>query len=45
MAAHAQPIIDWWTNREEIVDNESGDEKSRCFTAQQLVEMDFLEVL
>ena len=39
-ADHCQPIIDWWNNRQEIVDNESNDEKSSCFTAQQLLEMD-----
>ena len=37
---HCQPIIDWWHNRQEIIDEESGDEKSRCFSAQQLLEMD-----
>jgi len=39
-AEHCQPIIDWWTNRQEIVDSENNDEKSRCFTAQQLLDMD-----
>lgn len=34
---HCQPIKDWWDNRTEIVDAETGDEKSRCFTAQQLL--------
>ena len=29
-----------WTNRQEIVDAENNDEKSRCFTAQQLLDMD-----
>ena len=37
---HCQPIIDWWNNRQEIVDTENNDEKSRCFTAQQLLDMD-----
>lgn len=37
---HCQPIIDWWNDRHEIVDSDSNDEKSRCFTAQQLMEMD-----
>lgn len=37
---HCQPIIDWWNNRQEIVDAENNDEKSRCFTAQQLLDMD-----
>ena len=39
-AEHCQPIIDWWNNRQEIVDEENNDEKSRCFTAQQLLDMD-----
>ena len=39
-AEHCQPIIDWWTNRQEIVDAENSNEKSRCFTAQQLLDMD-----
>ncbi len=39
-AEHCQPIIDWWNNRHEIVDAENNDEKSRCFTAQQLLELD-----
>ena len=39
-AEHCQPIIEWWNNREEIVDTENNDEKSRCFTAQQLLGMD-----
>ena len=39
-AEHCQPIIDWWNNRQEIVDAENNDEKSRCFTAQQLLDMD-----
>ena len=37
---HCQPIMDWWNGRHEIVDGESNDEKSRCFTAQQLLDMD-----
>lgn len=36
---HCQPIRDWWNNRKEIVDAETGDEKSRCFTAQQLIDL------
>ena len=36
---HCQPMIDWWNDRKEIV-SEEGDEKSRCFTAQQLLDMD-----
>ena len=38
-AAHCQPIKDWWQNRVEMIDAESGDEKSRRFSAQEL--MDF----
>jgi type I restriction enzyme M protein len=36
---HCQPIRDWWTNRVEMIDSETGDEKSRCFTAQQLLDL------
>lgn len=36
---HCQPIMDWWNDRKEIV-SEDGDEKSRCFTVQQLLDMD-----
>ena len=39
-AEHCQPVVDWWNNRQEIIDTENNDEKSRCFTAQQLLEMD-----
>ena len=39
-AEHCQPIVEWWNNRQEIVDAENNDEKSRCFTAQQLLDMD-----
>lgn len=39
-AEHCGPIIDWWNNRQEIVDTENNNEKSRCFTAQQLLELD-----
>lgn len=39
-AEHCQPILDWWTDRKEIVDADNNDEKSRCFTAQQLLDMD-----
>lgn len=28
-AEHCQPIIDWWNNRQEIIDSENNDEKSR----------------
>ena len=36
---HCQPIRDWWNNRQEIIDQETGDEKSRCFTAQELINL------
>ena len=39
LAAHCQPIKDWWNNRMEIIDEESGDEKSRKFTAQELIDL------
>ena len=38
---HCQPIRDWWNNRQEIIDEETGDEKSHCFTAQQLVDLQY----
>ena len=36
---HCKPIEDWWNNREEIV-VEEGNEKSKCFTAEQLIALD-----
>ena len=36
---HTQPIQDWWNDRKEIVGEEFGD-KSRVFTAQQLLDLD-----
>jgi type I restriction enzyme M protein len=39
-AEHCQPIIDWWNERHEIVDRDNNDEKSRCFTAEQLMALD-----
>ena len=36
---HCKPMVEWWNNRKEIVDAETGDEKSRCFTAQQLIDL------
>lgn len=39
-AEHCRPIIDWWIDRKEIVDYDNNDEKSRCFTARQLLDMD-----
>ena len=38
-AEHCKPIEDWWTDRKEII-VEEGNEKSRCFTAKELLEMD-----
>ena len=35
---HCQPIMDWWNDRKEIVSEEIG-EKSRVFTAQELMDM------
>lgn len=32
-------MVEWWNNRVEIVDAESGDEKSRCFSAQELLDL------
>ena len=37
--AHCKPISDWWHNRQEIIDAETGDEKSRCFSAQELLDL------
>ena len=39
LVAHCKPICDWWNHREEIVDAETGDEKSRRFTAQELLDL------
>ena len=36
---HCRPMMEWWNNRVEIVDAESGDEKSRRFTAQELMDL------
>jgi len=41
---HCQPIIEWWNNREEIISKDDDgnviDEKSRCFTAKELISLD-----
>jgi type I restriction enzyme M protein len=37
---HANPIRQWWENRIEIVDEESNDEKSRCFSVADLMASD-----
>ena len=36
---HCKPIIDWWNDRKEIISDEFG-EKSRCFTVQELLDLD-----
>ena len=36
---HTQPIQNWWTDRREIIGDEVG-EKSRVFSAQQLLDLD-----
>ena len=36
---YCQPIIDWWNDRKEIINDEQG-EKSKRFTAQQLLDID-----
>lgn len=36
---HCRPILDWWIDRKEIVPEE-GNEKSRCFSVQQLLDID-----
>lgn len=36
---HCQPICDWWNDRKEISSDELG-EKSRCFSAKELFDMD-----
>lgn len=36
---HCQPIKEWWNDRKEIIGDEIG-EKSRVFSAQQLLDMD-----
>ncbi len=41
LSEHAQPIRDWWHQRTEIIDAETGDEKARCFTAQQLIDLGY----
>ena len=39
LADHCKPIKDWWQNRQEIIDQETGDEKSRVFTAKELMDL------
>ncbi len=37
---HCQPIVDWWNDRKEII-IEEGNEKSKCFTVEELVALDY----
>lgn len=34
---HCEPIREWWNDRKEII-SEDGDEKSRCFSVEELIE-------
>ncbi len=36
---HCQPIMEWWNDRKEII-TEDGNEKSRCFTVEELMALD-----
>lgn len=36
---HCQPIAEWWNDRKEII-TEDGNEKSRCFTVEELIALD-----
>ena len=36
---HCQPIIDWWNDRKALSDAD-GNDKARCFSARELLEMD-----
>lgn len=36
---HCKPIEDWWFNRQEII-VEEGNEKAKCFTAEELIALD-----
>ena len=36
---HCQPITEWWNDRKEII-TEDGNEKSRCFTVEELMALD-----
>lgn len=37
---HCKPIMEWWNNRAEIVNEDGSDEKCRCFNVEKLVELD-----
>ncbi len=34
---HCDPIIAWWNNRVEMIDEENDDEKARCFAVEDLM--------
>ncbi|MEG1686145.1 MAG: class I SAM-dependent DNA methyltransferase, partial [Bacteroides sp.] len=36
---HCQPITEWWNDRKDII-TEEGNEKSRCFTVEELMALD-----
>lgn len=40
LLTHAEPIREWWSNRREIVNEENGDEKSRCFSVEEIMQSD-----
>lgn len=40
LLSHAEPIREWWNNRREIVNEENGDEKSRCFSVEEILQSD-----
>ena len=35
------PVIEWWSDRKEIPDNETNTYKSKCFTAEELVNLNY----
>lgn len=37
---HCKPILEWWNNRAEIVNEDGSDEKCRCFNVEKLVALD-----
>ena len=36
-----EPVIEWWIDRQEIKDEESGTFKAKCFTAQELADLNY----
>ncbi len=40
LLSHAEPIREWWSNRREIVNEENGDDKSRCFSVEEIMQSD-----